>query len=155
MNSVTKRTFVNCLIGLSVIGISTAATAHHSTAMYDYSKSMTLTGTVTEMQWTNPHMFIKARAPDASGNEVEWNIECGTPNINARHGWKKTDIKAGDKVVMEIHPMRDDKPAGTLVTVKLPDGRTLSGAGGGGGPRGGGPGGDPGAGAPPASAPAP
>ena len=146
---------MNGMMGMCVIGLSTAAIAHHSTAMYDYAKSMTLTGTVTEMQWTNPHMFIKARAPDAAGKEVEWSIECGTPNINARHGWKKTDVKPGDKVVMDIHPMRDGLPGGTLVTVKLPDGRTLYGPGGDivAGPPGGGPGGPGGPG--PAPAPAP
>ena len=130
MNSLMKRTFVNCVIGLSAIGASTAAIAHHSTAMYDYAKAMTLTGTVTEMQWTNPHMFIKVRAPDAAGNDAEWSIECGTPNINARHGWKRSDIKPGDKVVMDIRPLRDGQPGGTLVSVKLPDGRTLSGPAG-------------------------
>lgn len=147
MNNAMKRSIVNCMMGLSVIGVSTAAFAHHSTAMYDYAKSMTLTGTVTEMQWTNPHMFIKARSSDAAGKEAEWSIECGTPNINARHGWKKSDIKTGDKVVMEIHPLRDGQTGGTLVTVKLPDGRTLYGPGGDivAGPRGGGapPGGGP------------
>jgi hypothetical protein len=155
-----KRTLVTCVMGLSVIGISTAALAHHSTAMYDYAKAMTLTGTVTEMQWTNPHMFIKANALDAAGKQVEWSIECGTPNINSRHGWKKSDIKPGDKVVMDIRPLRDGQPGGTLVTIKLPDGRTLNGPGGdiiagppGGGPPPGGfpPGGPPGA--PPVPAP--
>jgi len=130
MNSAMKRTFGNCMIGLWLIGVSTAAIAHHSTAMYDYATSMTLMGTVMEMQWTNPHMFIRARASDAAGKEAEWNIECGTPNINARHGWKRSDIKPGDKVVMDVHPLRDGQPGGTLVTVKLPDGRTLYGPGG-------------------------
>jgi hypothetical protein len=118
------------MLGWGVIGVSATVDAHHSVAMYDYAKAMTLTGTVMEMQWTNPHMFIKANAVDAAGKQMQWSIECGTPNINSRHGWKKSDIKPGDKVVMEIHPMRDGRPAGTLVTIKLPDGRTLYGPGG-------------------------
>lgn len=125
-----KRKIAACVATLSMLGMSAAVTAHHSTAMYDYRKSMTMTGTVTVFQWTNPHMFIKAKVPDAAGKEVEWNIECGTPNINGRHGWKRSDLKPGDKVVMDIHPMLDGTAAGTLVTVKLPDGRTLHAPGG-------------------------
>jgi hypothetical protein len=125
-----KRTIEICLMGLGVVVVSTTVGAHHSVAMYDYAKSMSLTGTVTEMQWTNPHMFIKARAVDAEGKEAEWSIECGTPNINSRHGWKKTDVRPGDKVVMDIHPMRNGQPGGSLVTIKLPDGRTLYGPAG-------------------------
>ena len=107
-----------------------SAMAHHSTAMYDYAKSQQLVGTVKEFKWTNPHMFITVLAPNGQGQDAEWSIECGTPNINARHGWKKTDLMPGDKVSMEIHPMRDGTSGGTLVTVKLADGRTLHGPGG-------------------------
>jgi hypothetical protein len=103
--------------------------AHHSTAAYDYSKSLMLSGTVTDFQWTNPHMFIHLHVRDASGKEVEWDVECGTPNINVRHGWKKSDINRGDKLTMEIHPMRDGSFSGTLMTVTLADGRLLYGPG--------------------------
>lgn len=120
-----KQVGLVAVLGL-VIG-ATSAVAHHSTAMYDYKNTRTVEGTVKQFQWTNPHMFIKVMVPDAQGNPVEWNVECGTPNINARHGWKKSDIKAGDKVTMEINPMRDNTPAATLKWVQLPDGRKLWG----------------------------
>jgi hypothetical protein len=105
------------------------AYAHHSTAAYDYASSATLEGTVTEFLWTNPHMFIGFQVKDANGKDAVWNIECGTPNINVRHGWKQSDIKAGDKLKMTIHPMRDGSKAGTLDTVTLADGRLLYGPG--------------------------
>jgi hypothetical protein len=114
---------------VALIIASTAVWAHHSTAAYDYTRSMDLAGTVSAFQWTNPHMFIHVVVPDAQGKSTEWDIECGTPNINVRHGWKATDLKPGDKVSMKIHPMRDGSNAGTLMTVTLADGRLLYGPG--------------------------
>jgi hypothetical protein len=105
------------------------ALAHHSTAAFDYTRSMNIVGTVSEFQWTNPHMFIHVMVPDAQGNSAEWNIECGTPNINVRHGWKRSDIKPGDKISMKIHPMRDGSQSGTLMAATLADGRVLYGPG--------------------------
>jgi hypothetical protein len=118
----------------ALVAIATPVWAHHSTAAYDYSRSAVLEGTVKEFQWTNPHMFIHLVVRDAAGKSVEWSIECGTPNINVRHGWKQTDLKPGDKVTAKIHPMRNVNSqaggeGGTLMTVTLPDGRTLYGPG--------------------------
>lgn len=116
-------------LGLCVaaLALSTTASAHHSTAAYDYSKEITIEGTVKEFQWTNPHMFIKVMGTTPGKKPALWNIECGTPNINIRHGWKNTDIKPGDKLVMKVAPMRDGTPAGTMYSVRLADGRTLYG----------------------------
>jgi hypothetical protein len=114
---------------VALLGVCSAVSAHHSTAAYDYSKSVKLVGTVEEFLWTNPHMFIRLLAPDDQGKSVEWNVECGTPNINVRHGWKKSDLNPGDKVTMELHPMRDGSLSGTLMTVTLADGRLLYGPG--------------------------
>ena len=121
----SRRTAV-LMVLLSVCGV---VSAHHSTAAYDYAKSLTLSGTVQDFQWTNPHMFIRILTQDAQGKEVDWNVECGTPNINVRHGWKRSDINLGDKLTLNIHPMRDGSLAGTLITVTLPDGRVLYGPG--------------------------
>lgn len=111
----------------SVVLVTPPVSAHHSTSGYDYTKSVTLTGTVSKFLWTNPHMFIEVMAPKG-GKVVLWNIECGTPNINARQGWKATDLKPGDKVTMEIAPMRTGVAGGTLKWVQLADGRKLRGA---------------------------
>lgn len=108
--------------------VSTSAAAHHSTSMYDYSKTVMLTATVRQFQWTNPHCFVQVTAPDERGKEVEWAIETGTPVINASKGWNKNSLKPGDKVSLVISPLRDGSPGGTLRTVTLPDGKVLSGA---------------------------
>jgi hypothetical protein len=116
---------LSLLLGLS---LATAASAHHSTSEYDTSKQIKLAGTVKEFQWTNPHSWIELDVPDKHGAITEWGIEFGTPVINIRHGWKRTDLKPGDHVYMVIYPMRDGSAHGTLATITLADGRTLDGA---------------------------
>lgn len=115
------------LISLLLGAIALPASAHHSTAAYDYKKQIVIQGTVKEFQWTNPHMFIKLMGGVKGSSAALWNIECGTPNINIRHGWRKTDMQPGDKLVLNIAPMRDGTAGGTLYSVKLADGRTLFG----------------------------
>ena len=99
--------------------------AHHSFAPFDRTKEITLTGTVTEFQWTNPHAWIQVAVKDDQGRETNWGIECGSANMMARTGWKKTTLKAGDAVVAIVNPLRDGRPNGALVTITLPDGTVL------------------------------
>lgn len=115
------------LLGL-LLSVSAAATAHHSTAAYDQMKPMKLSGTVKEMQWTNPHSWIQLIVTNEQGAATEWAIEFGNPVINLRQGWKRTDVKPGDKVSVVVYPMRDGSAHGTLATITLADGRVLDGA---------------------------
>ena len=101
------------------------AIAHHSFAPFDRTKEVTLTGTVTEFQWANPHAWIQVAVKDDQGRETNWGIECGSANMMARTGWKKTTLKAGDAVVAIVNPLRDGRPNGALVTITLPDGTVL------------------------------
>lgn len=126
MKSMIRRGWLGWVALVCLAG-TVPGLAHHSTAMYDYRNTQVVSGTVKEFLWTNPHMFIKVLVPDSQGKAVEWSVECGTPNINARHGWKRSDIKTGDKLTMEINPLRDGTPGGTLKWVQLPDGRKLWG----------------------------
>ena len=105
--------------GLILATGSTAALAHHSFAMFDNAKSVTIEGTVKEFQWTNPHSWVQLMVKDASGKEVEWSIEGGSPNGLSRQGWKRTAIKAGDKAKVVIHPMKDGAPGGSLVEISI------------------------------------
>lgn len=120
-----KMPLLVLLLGLSV---ATTASAHHSTAAYDRTKQIKLTGTVREFQWTNPHSWIQLVVTDKQGAKKEWGIEFGNPVINIRYGWKRTDVKPGDKVTVVVYPMRDGTAHGTLATIILADGRTLDGA---------------------------
>ncbi len=94
--------------------------AHHSFAMFDNKQNMTLEGTVKEFQWTNPHLWVQLLVKDpATGKEVEWSIEGGSPNGMRRQGWARTSLKPGDKAVVHIHPLKDGAPGGSLVSVSV------------------------------------
>jgi hypothetical protein len=102
--------------------------AHHSTAEFDYSKNLTLTGTVKEVQWMNPHSYVEILVPGDDGQLTQWAIEIGAPLFNTRMGWKRDSLCTGDRVTVNIAPARNGKPHGTLRTVTLPDGKQLRGA---------------------------
>jgi len=108
------------LAGFAAVALAAApAFAHHSFAMFDNTKNVTLEGTVKEFQWTNPHSWIQIVAKDASGKDVEYSIEGGSPNGLARSGWKRTSLKPGDKAVLVMHPLKDGTAGGSLVTVSV------------------------------------
>jgi hypothetical protein len=93
--------------------------------MFDTRTTVTLTGTVTAFQWTNPHAYIEVDV-DADGDAVQhWTIELGSPSILMQSGWKFNDVKAGDEISATVNPLRDGQPGGLLGRVTLPDGREL------------------------------
>jgi hypothetical protein len=102
-----------------------AAEAHHSGAMYDDAKTVTLTGPIKEFHWMNPHAVIEVMAPDAAGIDQVWNIECSTPNILVRGGWSIHSLKAGDMVSIQVHPMKSGGAAGIVLQVKTAAGAVL------------------------------
>jgi hypothetical protein len=100
--------------------ISAAAFAHHSYAMFDQKKEIVLEGTIKEYQWTNPHAFVQVLVKDpASGNDVEWSIECGSPNGMIHRGWTAHSATPGDKAVIRIHPLLDGRPGGSMITMTI------------------------------------
>lgn len=118
-------------IATLLAGATGQAAAHHSFAMFDMQKEVKLEGTVKEYQWTNPHVWIQMLVTDASGNEVEWAIECNATRGMSRTGWTRSTLKPGDKISMVIHPLKTSaEPGGTLVSAII-NGQTLLGSGGG------------------------
>jgi hypothetical protein len=103
------------------------AGAHHSFAMFDLAKDVTVEAVVKEVQFTNPHVWLQILVKDDKGVETEWSIEGGAPGMMLRSGWKPSTLKPGDKVTLTMHPLRNGNPGGSLVTVKVPDGRILTG----------------------------
>lgn len=101
--------------------VGAPALAHHSFAMFDQRKIMTLDGTVTEFQWTNPHAFIELDVP----GKGHWSIELNSPNNLKRQGWTRTALKRGDHVSLRMNPLRSGDQGGLFLDVRLPDGRTL------------------------------
>ena len=103
------------------------ASAHHSFAMFDQTKEVTLDGTLKELQWTNPHIWVQVMAKDPkTGKDVEWSIEGGSPNGLARRGWSRNMMKAGDKLQVVIHPLKNGEPGGSLTKLTV-NGKTVGG----------------------------
>ena len=99
--------------------------AHHSAAMFDDTKVVELTGTVKELQWANPHIWLQVIVDD-KGKKTEWSLEGGSPNSLSRQGWRATTFKAGDVVSVRFNPMKDGSPGGNFVGAKFAsDGRTI------------------------------
>ena len=93
--------------------------------MFDMARRITLAGTVTLFEWTNPHVYIEIDVPDGSGDTKHWSIELGSPSILMQGGWKFTDVKKGDKVTLIVNPLRDGQLGGLLARITLQDGRVL------------------------------
>jgi hypothetical protein len=99
--------------------------AHHSFTMFDTTKQITLSGTVTDFQWTNPHTYIEIDVPGENGAVKHWSIELGSPSILLKSGWKFNSLKKGDKTTLNISPLKNGQPGGFLNQANLPDGRVV------------------------------
>jgi hypothetical protein len=122
--------------GLALVVVAaSAASAHHSFAMFDTARRMTMAGTVTAFEWTNPHVYIELDVADDKGVVKHWSVELGSPSILMQGGWKFTDVKVGDKITVVLSPLRSGEAGGLLSQITLRDGRVL---GNGPGPTGGG-----------------
>jgi hypothetical protein len=106
----------------AVLGAAPAS-AHHSHAMYDESKLLTLTGTVVRWEWTNPHSWLEMQVAGADGQR--WSLETSSPSMLSRTGMSRTSLKPGDKVVVTAHPRRDKTFTGHLQSVNL-NGKALA-----------------------------
>ncbi len=114
------------LIGATVLTIfAGVAAAHHSFAMFDFTREMTLQGTVKEFLWRNPHVFIQLLVPAQGGASEEWSIEMNTPVDLARNGWLPGSLKAGQKVTLVIHPLKDGRRGGNCVSAMDEDGKMI------------------------------
>jgi hypothetical protein len=112
MNSLGKWAGT-AVLGIAAFGPS-AALSHHSFSMFDVQKEETLSGTVREFQWTNPHSWLQVDVA-RGGSTVEYSIELGSPNSMSRRGWRRTTFKPGDKITLVMNPMRDGSSGGALV----------------------------------------
>ena len=110
---------------IAIAGVSAPAEAHHSGAMFDRSKQITVTGVVKEFDWTNPHASFSVEEMKPDGTAELWGVEMNSPNNLVREGWTRNTLKPGDKVSALINPLRDGKPGGVYVAITLPDGKVL------------------------------
>jgi hypothetical protein len=120
------------------IGLSSAQlVAHHSfAAEFDASKAVRVTGTLTKVEWTNPHIYFYLDAKDEQGNPVRWTCESGAPGALSRRGFKRGDLKLGDTIVVDGYRAKNGSNLMDARRVTLADGRIVSGASAGdGGPQ--------------------
>ncbi len=103
------------LVSAAILSIGMPCEAHHSSAMFDAQKSVTLQGTVKSFQWTNPHCWIQLLVPAGTG-VTEWSIEMGSPEQVYRSGWRRSTLPPGTTLSVVIHPVRDGTPGGQFVS---------------------------------------
>ena len=102
---------------LSVIGIAAAAgpaEAHHSFALFDISKSVSLEGRVKTFEWSNPHSWIRLEVAGAQNAADEWLIELPSAGQLAREGWNKNYIEVGERLILRVNPLKDGRKGGSL-----------------------------------------
>jgi len=109
-----------------VVLLSSALAAHHANAVFDLGKRLTLTGTVTEWFWANPHCLLRFDVKSDSGDMTHWVAETQAPPNMTPFGWTKQSFAVGDQVVVTLEPVKNGQPLGRILQVKLPDGKTLT-----------------------------
>jgi hypothetical protein len=102
------------LVVVSLLPVSVPLFAHHGTAVYDTSKTVTVKGTVTEYVWANPHVYVKVDAKDDGGDAMHWILEAQNPISQMEAGWTKNTFKPGDEVEIDVKPAKNGKPVGSI-----------------------------------------
>lgn len=99
--------------------------AHHSFAMFDNTRSITLHGKVAKFQWTNPHAYLEVDADQPGGGTKHYTLEMTSPNMMSRGGWTARTIKKGDVVTVYVSPLRNGTAGGLVLEVVLPSGKHM------------------------------
>ena len=119
-----KAPFLAVCLALGSTGLSMA---HHSTAAYDSDHPQTVGGTVKQVNWTNPHITFVVETDVKDGPQAgTWVFEVSSPGVLTRSGWTKRSLQPGDQATFQYLPLRDGRPGGFLLKVKLPDGKELT-----------------------------
>jgi len=114
------------LTAIAVAAMSAPAVAHHSFAMFDAEKTVTMQGTVKEFEWVNPHSWLRIMVNDERiGKPVLWAIELSSPGRLVTMGMRADSVKPGDAVSVTIHPMKDGTRGGQFIQAVLPGGKEI------------------------------
>jgi hypothetical protein len=110
---------------LSLALVTAIAVAHHSPAVFERTRIITIEGVVTTFSWSNPHSWIHMDVTDDDGNVHNWAVEMNPATILARGGWRRTTLQPGDEITVIVYQTRDDEPGGRFISLTLPDGSTM------------------------------
>ena len=114
------------LAGIAFVASAAPLVAHHSfAAEYDASKPITLKGTVTRVEWTNPHARFYVDVKEDGGTVTNWNLELASPNVLSRQGWTRNSLKFGDVITVEGSMAKDGAKMANAKTVTLADGKKV------------------------------
>jgi hypothetical protein len=116
------KKFLLALAVAATCALSLRVVAHHSGAMFDHTKTIAVHGTLKEFQYTNPHSWLMVMVVSANGSTVEWGFETEGPSTLMRAGIKPKSFRPGDELTVTANPMRDGRPAGSLISVTTADG---------------------------------
>ena len=119
-----KRTAL-FVIGVALLSAQTLSAHHSFAAEFDRNSPVTLTGSVTRVDWGNPHIWVFMDVKDDAGKVSNWGVEGGAPNALFRNGWRKDSLKVGDTVTVEGFKSKDGLPRANANRVTLPDGRRV------------------------------
>lgn len=120
------KIFTTCLLGAGLLMAALPVWAHHAfAAEFDANRSVKLRGTVTKMEWINPHAWIHINVKDADGKNTEWMIECGSPNTLLRKGLTKASVTAGMEILVDGYQAKDGSNRANGRDVTFPDGKKL------------------------------
>ena len=119
-----KHSFLLALLVASLVAAAALpAAAHHSFAAFDITSQKTVSGTVRQVDWTNPHIWLWIDVPNDKGGSDTYGFEGMSPNFLARRGWSRTTLKTGDKITVSYRPMKDGSPAAIWVEAVRDDGK--------------------------------
>jgi DNA/RNA endonuclease YhcR with UshA esterase domain len=127
MEAPVKRRFslVGLALTLGALTLSVPLLAHHGNAAFDVGKRVTVTGTVTEWLWANPHCWLKVDVKDDKGTITHWVAETNNAPDMIERGWSMRTFKPGDEVTLTVEPVKNGRPAGKVLEVVLPNGQKL------------------------------
>lgn len=111
-------------IALMTLGGGVRLAAHHSHAMFDMTREVTLTGTINKVVFRNPHMMMNVDVKKPDGEIESWSVEMSTIDNELRRGLDKDTLKPGDKITVKLHPLRDGSKGGNYTSITTADGKT-------------------------------